>query len=120
MCPRDVIRYDDNVNIFPNELIMNIIRHTPSLCGWLAVGVVVISVGLSIRYSKRNGMNGILSEFINYLFGDHPDLLFSRAFVVPSKQHKGVVFALQTILQILKRDFCGKTFFSALFSLAAE
>lgn len=25
MCPRRVIRYDDNVNIFPNELITNII-----------------------------------------------------------------------------------------------
>lgn len=70
-------------------------------------------------------MNGTLSEFINYLFfGDHPDLLFSRAFVVSAKKKtQRSVFALQTILQILSKKEVSavkRSAFSALFSPLAE
>lgn len=66
-----VIRYNDNVNIFPNELIMNIILAyliPITFCHWILLeSSHVLNLFFEIFKEKRNGMNGILSKFINYL-----------------------------------------------------
>lgn len=97
-----VIRYNDNVNIFPHELITTIIRipqHNKFAAGALAVFRFYHGDDSKMRAErKRNGMNGILSEFINYL-ADHPPRLdwcvadFFRAFVFRSRYKRVFISA---------------------------
>lgn len=93
------IRYKD---IFPNELMSNIIR-----INLLNIHILKTKTFLRARERKRNEMNGTSSSLI---ISDHPSWCVADFLCVPSLQKS--LRSLQTILQIVE-SLCSHVCFSS-------